>query len=210
MDLSTSISYINRLTSVDYSSEKTFSSTRVEIDNTTEPTSTFDPMSHCPRTMTELGLGLFSGVLIVVSNVFFIKIINENKLKQHQENIYYVINLGVSNIACGSAIFAANILQINYSENFTMLKLEISYHTCLIWAPIYIFCIMLPYVTLSTLGMDIARYCHLPFNYQREMTSLKHCFNIASGWIYTFLVVLVAVVSMPEILCDKHHWEVSL
>lgn len=190
-------------------SNKSVTTLNRSFEETTQLNQPYDPLNPCPRTSIELILGIISGILIVSSNIICIRFLNSSKVKQHQENIYYVVNLGVSNIICGVAILGANILQINSYENSSSSELFICYQTCLVWGPIYIFCIMLPYVTLSTLGIDIARYCHLSFEYQRQMTPLKHCINIITGWLYTILVVVVAIVNNPEIICDQHHWEVS-
>ena len=172
-------------------------------------TISFDPLAPCPRLTWELIVGATSGVLIVISNVVCMLLLNGNKTSQHSENRYYILNLGVSNIFCGTALLAINSVELVSSAAASEFSLETCYNICLVLGPIYIFSIMSPYVALATLGLDIANYCHLSIDYRRRMSRRKMFMLISCGWAYTFSVVLIVSFVDSTVLCDKTQWQVS-
>nr|XP_002131894.1 probable G-protein coupled receptor 21 [Ciona intestinalis] len=185
--------------------------TTAELGNMTVP-GIPNNLIPCPRMMPELVVGIILAVGIVASNLACMKLrtfTKTYKMSQHPESKYFVFNLAISNILCGTALLVTNILDI-----IRLLHGDISVDSCFklcqIWAPVYIYCVMIPYVVLATLGVDIAYYCHHSMDYHRRMTPWKLRTSLASGWMYTLLVVGIAFVAHPQILCDKTRWELDI
>ena len=194
----------------------TFGASNTSLAATTDVTNEEDAISNivnlifpCPRQMWEFVGGVCSGVLILASNVACINFLRNNRMPQHPENYFYVINLAVSNLLCGAALLGVNLLNIVVHNAAVEFNVDRCYKMCAIVGPVFIFSIMSPYVALATLGIDIACYCHLSIDYQRRISQRKVFVIIASGWLYALIVVVTAATVHPQILCDKFHWEVS-
>jgi len=176
---------------------------------TSGPADNINPLTPCPREIGESIVGLVIALLIIASNVACMKVAGHSKASQHPGSRTFIVNLAVSNLLCGIALLVTNSMDFLQFSSATRRLDETGLLLCQIWSPVYIYCIMTPYVALTVLSIDIAYYCHRPLDYQRRMSTNKRRASIAVGWIYPFVVIFFSVLRQFKILCDKDHWQVS-
>ncbi|XP_076801007.1 uncharacterized protein LOC143445644 [Clavelina lepadiformis] len=154
---------------------------------------------RCQPVLAETIVEYVITVAIIFSNLACMRL--KIKPRDHPENWYYIFNLAVANTLCGAALFVTISIKLKDNEHDVN---DYESLACKVWAPIHIYCVTLPFVVLATLGMDVAYYCHHSIHYRRRMSKHKLWITIASGWVYTLIVVVVTTVTAPKVVCNKY------
>ena len=165
--------------------------------------------ARCPKQSWELFGGSLSGIIVIICNIICMIFLRKHGIPKHPESNIFVLNLVVSNIFCGFALFLINILPYVLKYNRANSSSDFGLKLCNIVGAVFVFCISSPFVALATLGLDIACYCHLSIEYKRRMSRQKIYGTIASGWMYTLGVIAIVLSAQPEVLCNKYQWKVS-